>query len=62
MNKINERTETSPNSDAIKFKRQEALPLRNHPKLSTSSIEEEKDRDYFHWGATAKIMQIIQRR
>ena len=32
VNKINERTETSPNSDAIKFKRQETLPLRNHPK------------------------------
>ena len=62
VNKINERTETRPNSDAIKFKRQETLPLRNHPKLSTSSIEEEMDRDYFHWGATAEIMQIIQRK
>ena len=62
VNKINEGTETSPNSDAIKFKRQETLPLRNHPKLSSSSIEEEMDRDYFHWGATAEIMQIIQRR
>ena len=62
VKKINERTETSPNSDAIKFKRQEGLPLRNHPKLSTSSTEEEMNRDYFHWGATAEIMQIIQRR
>ena len=50
VNKINERTETSPNNDAINFKRQETLPLRNHPKLSTSSIEEEMDRDFFHWG------------
>ena len=61
MNKTNERTETSPNSDAIKFKRQESLPLHNHSNLPTS-FEEEMDRDYFHWGATAEIMQIIQRR
>ena len=62
MNKTNERTETSPNSDAIKFKRQETLPLHNHLKPATASIEEEMDRDYFHWGATAEIMQIIRRR
>ena len=62
MNKTNERTETSPNSDAIEFKRQEALPLHNHLKPASASIEEEMDRDYFHWGATAEIMQIIQRR
>ena len=61
VNKINEQTETSPNSDVINFKRQKTLPLRNHPKLSSSSIEEDMDRDYFHWGATAEIMQIIQR-
>ena len=48
VNKTNERTEASPNSDAIKFKCQETLPFRNHPNLSTSSIEEEMDRDYFH--------------
>ena len=62
VNKTNGRTETSPNSDAIKFKRQETLPLYNHPKLSTSPTEKEMDRDCFHWGATAEIMQIIQRR
>ena len=62
MNKTNERTETSPNSDAIEFKRQETLPLHNHLKPATASIEKEMDRDYFHWGATAEIMQIIQRR
>ena len=61
VNKTNERTETSPNSDAIKFKRQETLPLRNHPKVSISSIEEVMDRYYFHWGATAETMQIIQK-
>ena len=60
-NKINERTGTSPNSHAIKFKRQETLPLHNHPKLSISSIEEEMDRYYFLWGATAQIMEIIRR-
>ena len=62
VNKTNERTETSPNSDAIEFKRQETLPLHNHLKPATASIEKEMDRDYFHWGATAEIMQIIQRR
>ena len=62
VNKTNERTETSPNSDAIEFKRQETLPLHDHLKPATASIEKEMDRDYFHWGATAEIMQIIQRR
>ena len=62
VNKTNERTETSPNSDAIEFKRQETLPLHNHLKPATASIEKEMDHDYFHWGATAEIMQIIQRR
>ena len=62
MNITNERTETRPNSDARKFKRQETFPLHNQLKLPTSSIEEEMDGDYFHWGATAEIMQIIQRR
>ena len=62
VNKTNERTETSPNSDAIEFKRQELLPLHNYLKPATASIEKEMDRDYFHWGATAEIMQTIQRR
>ena len=62
MNKINEQTETSPNSDAIKFKPQETLLLHTHSKLSTSSIEEEVDREHFHWGATAEVMEIIRRR
>ena len=62
MNKLNEQTETCTNSDAIKFKRQETLPLHNHSKLSTSSIEEEMDRESFHWGATAEVMEIIRRR
>ena len=48
VNKTNERTETSPNSDAIEFKRQETLPLHNHLKPATASIEKEMDRDYFH--------------
>ena len=58
VNKINERTETSPNSDAIKFKRQQTLPLRNHPILSKSSIEEEMDRDCFHWGEQLKSCKL----
>ena len=57
MNKINEQTETSPNSDAIKFKPQKTLLLHTHSKLSTSSIEEEVDREHFHWGATAEVMK-----
>ena len=62
VNKINEQTETSLNSDAIKFQCQETLPLHNQSKLSTASIEEEMDRGYLHWGATAEVMEIIRRR
>ena len=61
VKKINEQAETSPNDNAIKFKPQKELPLRNFQTLQTSSAEE-MDRDYFHWGATAEIMEIIRRR
>ena len=61
VNKINEQAETSPNNNAIKFKPQKELPLRNLQTLQTSSAEE-MDRDYFHWGATTEIMEIITRR
>ena len=61
MNKINEQAETSPNNNAIKFKLQIELPLRKFQTLQTSSAEE-MDRDYFHWGATAEIMEINGRR
>ena len=61
VNKINEQAETNPNNDAIKFKPQKELPLRKFQTLQTSSTEE-MDRDYFHWGATTEIMEIIKRR
>ena len=61
VNKINEQAETSPKNNAIKFKPQKELPLRNFQTLQTSSAEE-MDRYYFHWGATAEIMEIIRRR
>ena len=61
VNKINEQAETSPNKNAIKFKPQKELPLRNLQTLQTSSAEE-MDRDYFHWGATTEFMEIIRRR
>ena len=61
VNQINEQAETSPNNNAIKFKPQKELPLRNLQTLQTSSAEE-MDRDYFHWGATTEIMEIIRRR
>ena len=61
VNKINEQAETSPNNNVIKFKPQKELPLRNLQILQTSSAEE-MDRDYFHWGATTEIMEIIRRR
>ena len=56
VNKINEQAETSPNNNAIKFKRQEKLPLPNCQNLSLLSSEE-MDRIYFHWGATTGIMR-----
>ena len=62
VNKLNEQAETSPNNNAIKFKPQkEELPIRNFQTLQTPPAEE-MDRDYFHWGATAEIMEIIRRR
>ena len=61
VNKINEQAETSPNNNAIKFKPQNELPIRNLQTLQTSSAEE-MDRDYFHWRATAEIMEIFRRR
>ena len=61
INKRNEQEETSPNNIAIKFKPQKELPLRNLQTLQTSSAEE-MDQEYFHWGATAEIMEIIGRR
>ena len=61
VNKTNEQAETSPNKNAKKFKPQKELPLPNLQTLQTSSAEE-MDRDYFHWGATTEIMEIIRRR
>ena len=61
VNKINEQAKTSPNNNEIKFKPQIELPLRKFQTLQTSSAEE-MDRDYFHWGATAEIMEINGRR
>ena len=43
------------------FKRQESLPIRNRKLLPLSSSEEEMDHDYFHWRATAEVMDIIRR-
>ena len=61
MNKINEQAETSPNKTAIKFKRHTKLPVQKYQELPLPTSEE-TDREYFHWGATTKIMEIIQRR
>ena len=45
----------------IKFKRQTKLPVQNHQELPLPTSEE-MDREYFHWGATTEIMEIIRRR
>ena len=60
MNKINEQSETSPNNNAIKFKRQENLPLRNCQNLPLSSSEEMNPR-ILSLGATTESMEIIRR-
>ena len=60
MNKINEQAETSPNKTAIKFKRHTKLPVQNHQEIPLPTSEE-IDREYFHWGATTEIMEIIRR-
>ena len=49
VNKTNQQREFSPNSDAIKFKRQETLLLHSYSELPASSTDEEMDRNYFHW-------------
>ena len=61
VNKTNEQAETSPNKTAIKFKRHAKLPILNCKELPLSTSEE-MDREYFHWGATTEIMEIIQSR
>ena len=61
VNKTNEQAETSLNNNAIKFKRQEELPLCNCKNLPLLSSEE-MDRDLFHCGVTTEIMEIIRRR
>ena len=60
VNKINEQAETSPNKTAIKFKRHTKPSLQNYQELPLPTSEE-MDREYFHWGATTEIMEIIQR-
>ena len=57
-----EQTETSPNSNSIKLKRQEKLQKRNCQKLPLSSSEEKMDRGDFLWGATAEVVKITRRR
>ena len=61
VNKRNEQAETSPNKTAIKFKHHKKLPVQKYQELPLPTSEE-MDREYFHWGATTEIMEIMQRR
>ena len=49
VNKIREQAETSPNKNAIKFKGQLKLSLRNRQNLPLFSSKE-MAQEYFHWG------------
>ena len=61
VNKTNEQAKNQSKQIAIKFKRHPKLPVQNYQELPLPTSEE-MDREYFHWGATTEIMEIIQRR
>ena len=58
VKKINKQTNNAPNKRQRKVKTKSSIRNLNNLPLFKS----EMDRDYFHWGATAEIMEIIRRR
>ena len=69
MNKINKQTNSASNKRQRKTKTERSIPNLNSNSNQNSNllnnfplVMREMDRDYFHWGATAKIMEIIRRR
>ena len=69
VNKINKQTNSASNKRQRKTKTESSIQNLNSNSNQNSNLlnnsrlfKSEMDRDYFHWGATAKIMEIIRRR
>ena len=69
MNKMNKQTNSAPNKRQRKAKTESSIRHLNINSNQNSNLlnnlplfKNEMDRDYFHWGATAEIMEIIRRR
>ena len=69
VNKMNKQTNSAPNKRQRKAKTESSIRYLNSNSNQNSNLlnnlplfRNEMDRDYFHWGATAEIMEIIRRR
>ena len=69
VNKINKQTNSASNKRQQKAKTESSIRNLNSNSNQNSNLlhnlplfKSEMDRDYFHWGATAEIMEIMQRR
>ena len=68
MNKNRDKAKFASNDSREKFKPESKVRNVNsiqNSNLNTNSLplfKNEMDREYFHWGATAEIMEIIRRR
>ena len=69
VNKINKQTNNAPNKRQRKVETESASRNLNSNSNQNSNLlnilslfKSEMDRDYFHWGAAAEIMEIIRRR
>ena len=69
MNKMNKQTNSAPNKRQRKAQTESSIRYLNSNSNQNSNLlnnlplfKNEMDRDYFHWGATAEIMEIIRRR
>ena len=69
VNKMNKQTNSAPNKRQRKAKTESSIRYLNSNSNQNSNLlnnlplfKNEMDRDYFHWGATAEIMEIIRRR
>ena len=69
VNKINKQTNNAPNKRQRKVKTESSIRNLNSNSNQNSNLsnnlflfKSEMDKDYFHWGATTEIMEIIRRR
>ena len=69
VNKINKQTNSASNKRQRKAKTESSIRILNSNSNQSSNLlnnlplfKSEMDRDYFHWGGTAEIKEIIRRR